>query len=146
MASSISTALANALMTTGGLKESLTGAHIYIYAGTVPANADASLGAATLLCDISGPAGAALLLQASATDGTIQKDATQVWSGTNAATGTATFFRMAMPADTGALSTTDVRIQGDVGTAGKALNLSSVSLTSGATQTIEYFAVTQPKA
>lgn len=142
----LSTGLANALLTTGGIKEALTGAHLYIYSGTEPATADASLGSAVLLCDVSGPAGVALLWAASAVDGTLEKDAAQVWQGTNAATGTATFCRFAMPADTGALSTTDVRLQGDVGLAGKFLNLSSVSLTAAAVQTVEYCALTQPRA
>lgn len=143
----LSTALANALLTTGGIKEALTGAHLYIYSGTEPATADASLGSAVLLCDVSGDGvGDALLWAASAVSGTLEKDATQVWQGTNAATGTATFCRFAMPADTGALSTTDVRLQGDVGLAGKFLNLSSVSLTAAAIQKVEYCALTQPRA
>lgn len=147
MALKISTGLANALLTTGGLKEALTGGHLYIYAGTEPATADASLGAATLLVDISGDGvGDALLLAASAVDGTIEKDATQVWQGTCAASGTATFCRYALPADGGALSTTAVRLQGDVGLAGKFLNLSSTSLTASAIQKVDYFAITQPRA
>lgn len=146
MALKISTGLANSLLGTGGLKEALTGAHLYIYAGTEPATADAALGAATLLVDISGDGvGDALLLAANAVDGTIEKDATQVWQGTCAATGTATFCRMALPADAGALSTTAVRLQGDVGLAGKFLNLSSTSLTASAIQKVDYFAITQPR-
>lgn len=146
MALKISTALANSLLTTGGLKEALAGAHLYIYSGTEPATADASIGAAVLLCDISGDGlGAALLLAASAVDGTIEKDAAQVWQGTCAATGTASFCRFALPADVGDLSTTAVRLQGDVGVAGKFLNLSSVSLTAAAIQKVEYLAITQPR-
>lgn len=145
MALKISTALANSLLTTGGLKEALTGAHLYIYSGTEPASADASLGSAVMLCDVSGGGvGDALLLSAAAVNGTIEKDATQVWQGTCAATGTAAFFRIAVPADTGDLSTTAVRIQGSVGIAGKDLNISSVSLTSGAIQKVEFAAITQP--
>lgn len=146
MALKISTALANALLTTGGLKEALTGAHLYIYAGTEPASADAALGAATLLVDISGDGvGDALLLATNAVDGTIEKDATQVWQGTCVATGTATFCRFALPADAGDLSTTAVRLQGDVGVAGKFLNLSSTSLTASAIQKVDYCAITQPR-
>lgn len=143
----LSTALANALLTTGGIKEALTGAHLYIYSGAEPATADDSLGAAVMLCDISGDGvGDALLWDAIAVSGTLEKDATQVWQGTNAATGTASFCRFAVPADSGALSTTYVRLQGDVGLAGKFLNLSSVSLTAAAIQKVEYCALTQPRA
>lgn len=147
MTMKISTGLANALLTTGGLKEALSGMHLYIYAGTEPASADAALGAATLLVDISvNGTGGALNLAAAAVAGTIEKEATEVWQGTCVATGTATFCRFAVPADVGDASTTAVRIQGDVGVAGKFLNLSSTSLTSGAVQKVEYGSITQPLA
>lgn len=145
MSLKISTGLANALVATAGLAAALAGAHLYIYAGTEPANADASLpGDAVLLCDVSGPSAAALAWGATPVDGVLSKDAAQAWSGVNAATGTATFFRIALPADTGTSSSTAVRIQGRVAPAGAELNLSSVSLVSGATQTVEFASLAQP--
>lgn len=147
MSLKISTGLANALVASAHLRSALSGAHLYIYAGTEPASADSALpGDAVLLCDVSGPSAAALDWGATPIDGALSKDATQAWSGVNAATGTATFFRLAMPADTGTSSSTAVRIQGSVGTAGADLNLSSVSLVSGATQTVEYASLVQPLA
>ncbi len=141
----ISTALANALATSSSLKAALDGAHLYIYAGTMPTNADAALPRdAVLLCDVSGPASAGLNWDATPVNGALMKDAAQAWSGTNAATGTATFFRIALPADTGTASSTAVRIQGDVATAGAALNLSSLSLVSGAPLTLNYGSLVQP--
>ena len=67
-----------------------------------------------------------------------------VWSGVNVATGTATFYRHVGAADDGTLSTTQPRIQGTVGTVGAELNLSSTSLTTGATQTIDYYSIALP--
>ena len=145
MSLKISTGLANALLNTGGLKEAMAGMHLYIYSGTEPTTADASLGSAVLLCDVSGDGTGAALLLGTPVDGTIEKDATQAWQGTCAATGTASFFRLALPADTGDLSTTAVRVQGNVGTAGKDLNISSVSLTSGAIQRVSFASITQPR-
>lgn len=147
MTGKISTGLANALLTTGGLKETLAGCHLYVYAGTEPANADAALGGATLLCDYSGNGdGSALLLAANAASGQIEKEPTQVWQGTAVANGDATFFRFAMPADTGAASTTAVRLQGVVGNVGKELNLNDVTMALGAVQTITDFFFAQPTA
>lgn len=143
----LSTGLVTALMGNSGMREALTGMHLYIYAGAEPASADASIGAATLLCDLSGNGdGSALAFDAAPADGILLKDATQAWQGTNLAGGTATFFRIATPADTGALSTTAVRIQGDVAVIGGNLNISSTTLTSGAPQTVEYFAIGMPRA
>lgn len=61
----------------------------------------------------------------------------EVWSGVNLATGTAAWFRLVRPDDTGALSTTARRIQGAVGTSGAELNLSNINLVIGATLTID---------
>lgn len=145
MAMKISTALAKAMLDTGSFKASLTGMKLKIYAGTEPATADAALGSATLLVTISDAGGAgALSFEASAVANTIQKLSSQVWSGINVATGTATFCRLELASDTGTASTTEVRVQGDVGIAGKFCNLSSVALTSGATQTVNSMAITLP--
>lgn len=150
MTTSISTGLAKALLDTGSMRTNLTGIKLKIYAGTIPLSANAASGVgttSTLLCTISDASGAgALTFEAAAIDNVLEKTASQVWSGVNVATGVATFFRFEMTGDAGGASTTAVRIQGAIGTAGKELNLSSVSLTSGATQTIDYYAITQPVA
>ena len=145
----ISTGLAKAQLDAGSMTTNLTGVVMKIYSAptTVPATADDAIpGDSVLLTTITGPAAETLEFEASAVLNTLEKLSTQVWNGTNAATGTAAFFRFAMVADAGASSTTAIRMQGSVGVAGKDLNLSSVSLTSGAVQTIDYYAITQPTA
>jgi len=61
----------------------------------------------------------------------------EVWSGVNVLGGTAAWFRIVRPDDTGALSTTTRRIQGAIGTSGAELNLSNINLVIGATLTID---------
>jgi hypothetical protein len=116
-----------------------------IYSGTEPAAADASIGAAVLLVTISDAGGAgALSFEAAAVGNVIEKLSSQTWSGTNAASGTASFCRLELAADTGAASSTEIRVQGDVDIAGKFLNLSSVSLTAAAVQVVDYLSITMP--
>jgi len=140
MALSFSTGLKNAILDGDSLKGTLALGFLKIYAGTVPATANDALSGATLLCTISVNSSGTGLSLGTAASGAIQK-AAEVWSGVNAATGTATFYRFVTPSDTGASSTTEERIQGTVGLAGADLNLTSVSLTSGLTQEIDYFAI-----
>lgn len=141
-----STGLRNALLVTGSLRDTMDLGFINIYAGTVPADADAALGGATLLCTISNNStGTGLTLESAvAAAGVAEKTIAEVWSGVNAATGTASFFRYVAPADDGTLSTSQPRIQGSVGVSGAELNLSSTSLTSAATQTIDFFNLALP--
>jgi len=61
----------------------------------------------------------------------------EVWSGVNLLTGTATWFRIVRPDDTGALLTTAKRIQGAVSTSGAELNLTNINLVKDATLTID---------
>jgi hypothetical protein len=75
--------------------------------------------------------------------GVIQKNS-DVWSGVGLATGTAGYFRLVTTLDTGLLSTTELRIQGNVSTSGAELNLSNINITLGATQTIDTFQLTEP--
>lgn len=139
----VSTGLRNSMLGTGSLVGAFTTPKIMIYAGAVPATADAALGGATLLSTITGPSAAALAFDA-ASGGSLPKAAAQTWSGVNVATGTATFFRLVSAADDGLASTTEPRLQGTCGTAGADLNMSSVNLTSGATQTIDAATITLP--
>ncbi len=141
-----STGLRNAMLVTGSLRATMSLGFIKIYAGAVPADADASIGAATLLCTISNnSSGTGLTLESAvAAAGVAEKTIAEVWSGVNGNTGTATFFRYVAPGDDGTLSTSQPRLQGSVGVSGAELNLSSVSLTSAATQTIDFFNIAQP--
>jgi hypothetical protein len=141
-----STGLRNYMLDTGPMKTALALGFIKIYSGTVPATADAAL-TGTLLVTISvNSTGTGLSLAAAAASGAIAK-AVEVWSGVNAASGTATHFRyIAATGDDGTLSTTQKRLQGTVGTSGADLNLSSVALTATATQTVDSGSITFPTA
>ena len=145
MGMKISTGLAKAMLDTGSFASNLSGMKLKIYSGTEPATADASLGAAVLLVTISDAGGAgALSFEAAAVANVLEKLSSQTWQGTNAASGTASFCRLELASDTGAASSTEVRVQGDVGVAGKFLNLSSVSLTAAAVQVVDFLSITMP--
>ena len=140
-----STGLRNKLMDTGSLKATLALGAIKIYSGTPPTAADDAIGSGnTLLCTITVASGATgLSMAAAAVGGVLSKLTTDVWSGVNAASGTASFYRHVAAGDTGTSSATEARLQGLVAVAGAELNLSSVNLTAGATQTIDYYSVAQ---
>jgi len=78
-------------------------------------------------------------------DGVIAKTA-DIWSGVNLATGTAGYFRLVTSSDGLDADETDIRLQGTVSTSGADLNLSSISLVSAATLTIDTFQLTEPEA
>lgn len=85
----------------------------------------------------------------SAAAGALAKKSGEAWSGVNAATGTAGWFRfVGAVADSGAADSTEsqVRMDGAIATSGSQLNMSSTSLTSGATTTIDTFTLTLPAA
>ena len=142
----VSQGLRDKLMVTGSLKATMDLGFIRIYAGAVPATANDALGAATLLCTISVSSGATGLTFATtvASAGVAQKTAAEVWSGVNAATGTATFYRHVAVGDDGLLSTTQARLQGNIAVSGAELNLSSVALVAAATQTVDFYNVALP--
>jgi hypothetical protein len=146
MALKLSTGLRGKLMDTGSLKSIFAGGLIKIYAGAAPADADAAA-TGTLLCTISlAGAGTGINFDTAAVAGILSKAPAETWSGTNVATGTASHFRHVAAGDTGALSTTQARIQGSIATVGADMNLSSVSLVNGAGQTVDYYSVTVPAA
>lgn len=144
----MSTGARNGILLTSPLKTLLAAGFVQIYSGIAPANADNAIGSAgtnVLLCTISNNStGTGINLDVTATGGIILKLGSEVWSGTNAATGTASFYRHVAVGDTGVLSTTQVRLQGDIATSGVEMNLSSTSLTSAATQTIDYYSIALP--
>jgi len=75
--------------------------------------------------------------------GVISKN-TDTWSGVGLAVGTCTYFRLVTSSDLGTANSTDIRIQGTVGTSGADLNLSNLNITVGPTETIDTFAITLP--
>jgi len=76
--------------------------------------------------------------------GVIAKTTTETWSGAAVATGTAGYFRLVTSDDDGTDSSTALRYQGVVATSGGELDVATVSLTSGATYTIDSFSITFP--
>jgi len=77
-----------------------------------------------------------------AASGQLVKDSA-VWSGVAGNTGTAGWFRFeGTVADDDALSTTLIRLDGNIGTSGGNINMSSTAVVSAATTTIDTFNVT----
>lgn len=146
MALKTSTGLRSKMLGTDGLRTIMNLGFIKIYSGTVPATADAALTGATLLCTISNNSTATgiTLDPAVPAAGIIGKEPTEVWTGINAASGTATFYRHVAVGDTGALSVLEPRIQGNIATFGAEMNLTSTVLASGATQTLDFYTIAIP--
>lgn len=81
--------------------------------------------------------------------GVIVKLPTETWSGLAAATGVPGYFRFeAAVSDAGALDSSEaiMRMDGAIGTSGAELNMGTLSVTSGVTQTIDSFSVELPTA
>lgn len=129
-----------------GTMEAGGGCKLMIYAGSPPSTARAAIDPAnTLLVEITvDGTGTGLTFEAAASQGTVLKNQSEVWKGTVQSTGTASFYRLVADGDTGAASDTEPRVQGNVAQAGAELNLSDVGLTSGAVQSIDFFAVNFP--
>lgn len=146
MAIKLSTGMRNYVLSGGSFKGALDGGLITIYDGTPPAGPDDVLSGNNLLVTISlSGGGSGINFESAAVDGVLSKAAAETWQGTNAATGNASFFRWAESGGSpGSASTTEKRIQGTVAVAGADLNLSAIGLTSGATQTVDFFNVTLP--
>lgn len=144
MSIKVSTGLRNTLLSAGSLKATFdAGSEIRIYSGTVPADADAAIGAAVLVVTIkNGSSG--ITFDSAAAAGVLVKNTAETWSGIVAASGSPSFYRHVLTADAGALSTTAPRYQGTVGIGGGDMNLTAASLTAGATQTLDYHAVALP--
>jgi hypothetical protein len=142
MAYQLSDGLRNKILDTGSYSSIFNLCFIKIYGGGVPASANAAE-SATLLCTVSNNSTGTGLTWDPAAGGTISKKSSEVWSGLCSA-GTATHFRLVAAGDTGALSTTQARVQGLVGTVGSDMNLASVALTGGATQNIDTYNWTLP--
>ena len=113
------------------------GGTLKIYTGTQPATADEAP-TGTLLVTITLPTPAF----AAASGGARAKAGT--WSGTAGATATAGWFRIATSADTGVLSTTEKRMDGQMGTSASDLVLASLAITSGDVITVDTFPVSIP--
>ena len=145
MAIKMSTGLRNELLSGDSLKAIFdAGSEIRIYGGAVPASADAAIGAATLLVVIKKDGTDGITFDTGAVNGVLQKNPSEVWEGDWLDDGTATFYRHVLTADDGSASSSAPRYQGSVGVVGADMNLTASTLTSGATQTLDYHAVALP--
>lgn len=136
----------------GALKDVFKDGVLRIYSGSQPSSPDAAV-SGTLLLEISEDAGAFVagafdngLEFGDAASGAIAKATGETWQDTGIAAGTAGYFRfVANATDAGAASTSLPRIDGSIGTSGADLNMSSTSITVGATYTIDSFTMTLPQ-
>ncbi len=147
MALSLSTGLRDGILDTSPLNTLLADGDIRIWSGSAPATAD-DTAAGTLLVTIGTSTGTGYDLRFlnTASSGVLSKSI-ETWDGVAVATGTAGYFRYcASTSDANGTSTTEVRIQGAVATSGAELNMSSTSITSAATTTIDTFDITMPAA
>lgn len=137
MAVKLSTGLKETILVTSPARTALTGIVIRVYSGVVPESADSALSGNTLLLEVSvGGAGTGVTWESVTQDGALLKAASEVWTGTTVADGVATFFRAVMPSDTGAASSSAIRVQGTVGLIGTDMTLPNVSLVTGTVQNI----------
>lgn len=139
----ISTGLRNAMLDTATLRTALGNGFVKIYSGAAPGSADAAV-TGTLLCVISDDTTGVGISLAPAAGGSIAKTPTEVWAGNNVASGTAGYYRHVASTDTGTASITEPRVQGAIATSGSELNLTSVVLSNGATQTVDFYSITLP--
>lgn len=146
MAIKLSTGLRNHLCVTGSLRGALNGLLLNLYSGTIPSSADAEESTdSTLLCTISSEgSGSGLNFETTALTGVLVKETSETWQGTVLANGTATYYRLVSSGDTGASSTTAIRVQGSVGTINADMLISSPSLVEAAVQRISFYSLTFP--
>lgn len=140
MAFKYSNAWRNAVLDTGSTKDTFAGGMITLYSGVVPATPDSALSGNTALVKFSvdGDGSTGLTLAESAVDGVIVKNASESWSGTATATGTATFFRYINGDDN------TIIIQGTCGGPSSAADmiLATADITLGSDYTLDYFSLT----
>ena len=144
MALKLSTGLRNAMLDSSNLRTTINGGLIKVYDGTVPATADAALSGNTLLCTFSlNSTGAGINFDTTATGDTLAKAPAEVWAGNPAVTGTGTFYRHVAVGDDGTLSTTQARIQGELG-AGNEMLLATNVFTVGVNRVLDAYSITFP--
>lgn len=147
----LSTGTRNALCSTAGFSSIFANGIIEVRTGTQPASADAAatgtlLGTVTLNSGAFTPGTATNgLTFAAAENGAVSKSG--VWSFNGIADGTAGWFRLKGNAlDNDALSTTLPRLDGSIAVSGADMNLSNLTISVAAPNTIDSFTWTQPKS
>ena len=136
----------------GAWKDALRDGVIRIFSGSQPTSADSGetgthLLEITLASGAFTPGAAANGLNFGDSDlGVVGKAAGEVWSGAGLVNGTAGWFRYYSNARTTGASTSAVRFDGACATSGGQINMSSTSIVTGATTTIDAFNVTLPES
>ena len=134
------------------VEAALTFGFLIIYSGSQPASAnDAATGVRLATIAVSdGLVG--LTFDPIVTAGTLPKAAAETWSGTAAATGTAGWFRFnELVTDKAGTETasatggpTNKAMDGSIAVTGGDINMSNVSVVSGALQSVTVFNIVQP--
>lgn len=128
--------LNNAWLTSGSLQSLLNSGQIYVFSGPVPANADVAIDSSCVLLATINNGGSGVTFSNTATNGVLQKTTAETWSGSIAATGTASFYRYCIGSDNGQAASVagNYRVQGTIGTdASYDLVVGSAALASGGT-------------
>lgn len=142
----LSTGLRVALAVGDDLKATLDGGLVRIYSGAVPANADAALGGAVLLNEISvGGDGTPVTWEGAAPLGVLKKSVAENWTGNNVAGGDPTFFRYVKAGDAGDASATAIRFQGTAGVLGSDMYIAELPLVNGQPQSFSLFELAIPE-
>lgn len=142
MAVRLSTGARNALLGTSGFKELFNGGKINIYSGAQPASADYTE-PGTLLVTITEGSGTAMLDFGTAAAGVLPKESA-AWSGLGVAAGVAGWFRLYGTAGTSGSSSSEIRVDGNVGISGADMTMSNTSIAVNQVVTVDSFNVTQP--
>ncbi len=148
----LSDALRDSMLETTSVEAALTLGFLIIYSGSQPASAnDAATG--TRLATIAVSDGAVgLTYDPIVTAGTLPKAVAETWSGTAAATGTAGWFRLnALSTNKAGTETAaatggagNVAMDGSIAVTGGDINMSNVSIVSGALQSVTVFNIVMP--
>jgi hypothetical protein len=151
MALRLSTGFRNAMLDTGGFTTIMNDGVLYGYSGGQPTTADLAE-SGTLLVVITVDSGAfvpgapanGLGWEAAAVAGVISKAAAETWSGVGLVDGTLGWFRFYANARVQGASTVAVRFDGTIATSGAQIILSSTTVRSGVTMTLDTFTYTLP--
>lgn len=137
----------------GSFRELFKNGVMDIFTGTQPSNPDNAVSNASVLCTITRGSGTFSASVAEnglnfdpVSGGTLTKKGSETWSGLNNKDGTAGWFRFYDNTYSTGSGASAVRMDGNISTSGAELNMSSTSLTSGATTTIDSFAMTLPSS
>ncbi len=137
----------NSLLTQLQSDLSLGKIQMYDNSAAIPANpGDAVPAGAVLLVEITNNGTATGLTFDAPSGGVMAKAAAETWKGTILATGTVSWYRHVSSTDTGALSTTEIRLQGTVGLIGTDIVVADKNLIISNEQALDYYVVGLPES